>query len=147
MGGGRFPVSAFIDGGAKDGAALESGAHVVMFYHFDCEHCQAAMPDFLALCRELEEKGVAEGALLGVPPDGPAPEEAAASGVDCLRLTAEKEWMVETPTIVLVSEGRVVRVWARVVPAGAEVEAAMGAGGKAAGGEGGGDPLRRLAAE
>jgi len=116
--GGRFPSRL-----VEHGESLASGTQVVMFYHHDCARCQRTMPQFLALCRGLAEMELARGALIEVPPRGA--EKLPPGHVELLQLSADREWMVETPTVVLLSEGRVVGVWALKAPEVAEVQAAL----------------------
>lgn len=84
--------------------AFDKGHWTLLLYHHDCPHCQVAVPRYEQLAREDNERRVV---LIETPPYGSEePSEGAAIRV---RLSDAREWFVQTPVEIQISDGVVVR--------------------------------------
>jgi len=94
---------------AKD---LKSGQWVVVLYRFNCPECKEALTTLKDLVRETSS---VQMCLISVPPHGE--DDPSFEGFPLsLRLNSEKEWLIITPTIVLLQNGRVKCLWQEKIP-------------------------------
>lgn len=92
------------------GGRINRGEWMVLFYHYDCEHCQRAVPRYLDWF-ERHRGGLGEGklALVEMPPYAP-PGEAlvpADAPVPSGRLSDSQDWLVTAPLALLLKDGTV----------------------------------------
>ncbi len=98
-----FPLHRHIDVRPE----LTTGNCTVFLYHHDCPDCLRALPKLEQRAREGKRV-----ALIEVPPYAKPHADPVRRDTACLRgkLSAEREWFVETPVVIELSEGRVVSV-------------------------------------
>ena len=104
----RFPLFDSIDGAS----ALQRGRWVVVFYHYDCDDCLAAIPNYRALA--ASEEGQADPlkvAFIALPPFAPTGKDPvfASSNTLHLSLRRDPEWVAATPIMLVLESGRVRR--------------------------------------
>lgn len=111
----------FVLGGYTDiGGQLDRGEWLVLFYHYDCEHCQRAVPRYLEW-QETHQctSGGRRLALVEMPPYAPPGERLVP--FDTLaqtgRLSDSRDWFATAPLAVVLHDGIV-----RAVAAGDEAE-------------------------
>jgi len=83
---------------------------IVVLYHLGCASCQEAIPKYEKLARQsAEHAGSPRVALIEVPAYGEAKSVRLPSDVPWVlgRLSKQKEWFVETPTVLLLRNGLV----------------------------------------
>ncbi len=92
------------------GQQMGQGRWQVMLFDTDCPHCRDEVPQFIARARAGEGKADAPAmALVEIPPHArsrPAGADACRYG----RLSAKRDWFVETPVVVELDSGTVVAV-------------------------------------
>jgi thiol-disulfide isomerase/thioredoxin len=99
-----FPLLDYTDIGAK----LKEGEWLALLYHHDCPKCQDAMKQLKAVANQADGLRVA---LIEMPPYGKTPGDIGAPELFVMsRLLAVKDWFAQTPVLLVLSEGQVVRV-------------------------------------
>ncbi len=119
----QWPLLAHIDIADK----LQSGEWVVLMYHNDCPDCRAAMPIYEKFYSDLRGNNV-DMAFVEMPPyeQGELQLMPAESKVNKGRLDGAKAWYVETPVVLVLRDGIVLKAWAGYAPTFDElVEAAF----------------------
>ena len=102
----RFPLFAHIDQGGQ----LARGVWLVVLYHHDCPQCQEVLPSYELLAAETDEDQRSV-ALVEVPPFGPREgRDSSISPVHRVRLQDTKDWFVQTPTEIQLTDGTVTAV-------------------------------------
>ena len=103
----RLPLLGHI----RIGEELGRGRWVVVIYSSYCGHCRPAVPEYEQLAIAMEGKaGAPRVALVEVPPVAPTGKNRA-SGVTPAavgHLSEERKWLVATPVVLAVVEGKVV---------------------------------------
>jgi len=85
---------------------LQHGKWILLFFHDDCPQCQEALPQYEALAAELNEREDATRVLLiEVPPFGPGRVER--QSLSAVRLSAKRDWFVQTPLELVLQDGKV----------------------------------------
>ena len=107
-----LPISDYID----ISPAINQGDWVVFFYHHDCPDCQAALPEYRAFAEQfVGNEDFLRFAFIAIPPvfaeQVPASD---AYRIGCL--SDEKTWYVQTPVVVMVSDGVVSHAWEGIAP-------------------------------
>jgi len=97
----RFPLLDHIDIGGE----VAQGRWLVIFHRQECEVCQRVVPEYLRQAEELRAREI-KLALVEVPPYG---ESLRGKGALQGRLAADRDWFVQTPALVWVTDGRVER--------------------------------------
>ncbi len=100
----RFPLFKYIDIGDQ----LAQGEWIVVLYHSDCSKCQDALPTYELMARQRAYLPDTPGvALIEVQRGG---RQLAKRCPSCShgRLTEDRKWLVETPTVVVLLNGAVV---------------------------------------
>jgi thiol-disulfide isomerase/thioredoxin len=103
----ELPILEYLDIGEQ----LKTGTWLLLFYHYDCPHCQEVIPIYEQMARDLKgNEDFLRIALVEVPPYGGRPVSEAAS---CAlgRLPNVKEWFVTTPAVMLIENSEVRHVW------------------------------------
>lgn len=107
-----FPLASHIDIGQR----LMSGRWLVVLYHHDCSSCRKALPRYRRLAAATHgDPQAARVALIELPPyaayaDEGRPPDGADSHYEQGRLTDAKEWFVQTPTVIHLDTGDVIKV-------------------------------------
>jgi thiol-disulfide isomerase/thioredoxin len=104
----KLPIIDSIDIGEQ----LKTGNWLILFYHYDCPDCRAAISKLEQLARDLAgNENFPRIAFVAVPPygDGPVHEN---SPCALGRLADVKEWFVTTPAVILMNSGIIKRVLA-----------------------------------
>jgi len=104
-----FPLLKHIDIGDR----LARGRWIVVLYHHDCPNCQDAVLRYEHLAQELGHcPGVTRIALVEMFPYAPPGDRVSLAGSSCSlgRLSNTKKWSLLTPTMLRVSERRVLAV-------------------------------------
>jgi len=125
---GQVPMLQYIDIADK----LNKGIFVVLLYHHNCPNCREAIPKYDKISRELgNDEGSIRFAFVEVPPYGPADKDPVPADTIALKgkLDTSKKWFFETPVIVLINNGYLLKYWQTNAP---ELDEILGvlAGGK-----------------
>ena len=83
---------------------IASGDWILFFYRHDCPDCHEAMPSYKDSARELQGSGLFRTAFIAVPPVHSDTIEADPAWV-LGQLDDQKDWLVGTPVVVLLSDG------------------------------------------
>jgi hypothetical protein len=99
-----FPLLDEIDGSLP----LRNGRWLVVLYHYDCETCLRAIPNYRSLGANPLDSDV-HIAFVQMPPDPPAGEDPVvpSSNYLHLKLRPDHEWFATTPVVVAIEDGRV----------------------------------------
>jgi methylamine utilization protein MauE len=97
-----FPLLEDID----NASPLRSGRWIVLLYHYDCDDCLRAIPQYQALARSNSRLHIAFAAI---PPAAPAGRDPVADSADYLHLTlrADHDWFATTPIVAAIQNGQV----------------------------------------
>jgi len=105
----RMPLLPYV----KTTENLGAGTWMVVLIHLDCPKCQAVLPTYEEMARDWKERGLSSRVVVVVVPAGRP--EGARDGIPPLdsscthgRLSDEREWFVQTPTVIKLEEGTVV---------------------------------------
>jgi len=104
-----FPLLDAIEGGA----ALRRGRWCVMLYHYDCPTCIKAIPLYLQMAATGDHApGRLRIGFIAIPPFGEESADPVPDSPDYLRLRlpADRDWFVMTPTVVTLEDGKVLTV-------------------------------------
>lgn len=105
--GNRFPLFAHIDRGEQ----LARKSWLVVLYHHDCPQCREVLPSYELLAAAEANEGQPSVALVEVPPFGPREGgDSSTSPVHRARLQDTKDWFVQTPTEIQLTDGIVTAV-------------------------------------
>ena len=98
--------------------SLRSGTAVVLLYHYDCPECREAIPLYEKMSKELGSEAGIRFAFINVPPYGTEQENPVPADTMCLkgRLDVGKKWFFQTPLVVLLQDGAVVKSWEGKAP-------------------------------
>jgi thiol-disulfide isomerase/thioredoxin len=97
-------------------ARLEKDRWLVVLYHHDCPDCQKILPEYERMAEDLAGNedflrvALVELAPYGEPPGGLPLRHTRG------QLSDAKEWLVTTPCVLLLAEGRVLQVWRDELP-------------------------------
>ena len=101
-----FPLAGWIDVGER----LVRGDWIVVLYHHDCPKCQ----EILSVCERLAQRASSDSAalpmaLIEVPPYASGGDDLTWLGSHGMlgRLNNERDWFVETPSVMVLREGNV----------------------------------------
>ncbi|MBU1260247.1 MAG: redoxin domain-containing protein [Planctomycetes bacterium] len=91
---------------------LQSGEWVVLMYHNDCPDCREAMPEYEKMYKDIKGNNV-DMAFIEMPPyeEGDLQLVPPNSQVNRGRVNDVKKWLVETPVVVVIDNGRVLKAW------------------------------------
>ncbi len=98
------------------GEYLRQGNWLVVLYHHDCPDCQAAIPRYEQMARDLEgNEDSLRIALVEMPPYG---QSGLMNNTPCSqgRLDSCKKWFVTTPVAILTVRGTIEFVWVLRMP-------------------------------
>ncbi len=102
----RFPLFSHIEQGGQ----LARGVWLVLLYHHDCPQCQQVLPNYELLAAKVDEDQRSV-ALVEVPPFGPREGgDLSTSPVHRVKLQDTKDWFVQTPTEIQLTDGIVTTV-------------------------------------
>jgi len=98
--------------------SLRQGFVAVLLYHYDCPDCGEAIPEYDKLSKEMGEEGAIRFAFIAVPPYGTPEQDPVPADTKCLRgkLDTNKKWYFQTPLVVLLQDGAVVKSWEGKAP-------------------------------
>jgi thiol-disulfide isomerase/thioredoxin len=108
----ELPIINHIDIGEQ----LKTGNWLIMLYHHDCPDCIATIPKIEQMAREIQgNEDLLRIALIEIPPYCPNNKD---EGCSCIHghLTNAKEWFIITPTVALLTNGKVKSVWVTKSP-------------------------------
>jgi hypothetical protein len=103
----RFNLIDEIDGGSS----LRSGRWLVVFYHYDCGDCRAAIPNY-ELLASATRAGSPRIAFVAMNSIAPSKDDPVLTSANCLRLNlrADHDWFATTPIVAAIEDGTV--LWA-----------------------------------
>lgn len=104
-----WPLGCYVEGWE----ALSRGRWAVLLYNWPCGHCAETVRAYAELSAEWEARGAAERVALieaGDPPPESVKTLLHGSPALQVRLNAPAEWFINSPTVVVLNEGRVVAV-------------------------------------
>jgi len=94
--------------------SLRSNIAVVMFYSTGCEVCHDAIPLYDQMSRDMTgNEGSIQFAFIEIPPYASEKDDIVPADTPCLRgrLDSSKKWYMQTPLVVMIQEGVVVKFW------------------------------------
>ena len=108
--------------------SLRKGIVVALLYHYDCPNCAEAIPQYDKISREMGSDNTIQFAFIAVPPYGTRGQEPVPADTKCLkgRLDASKKWYFQTPLVVLLLDGAVVKSWEGKAPSLEDILNALG---------------------
>ena len=112
---------------------LRSNIVVVVFYSAECDVCHNAIALYDRMSRDMAgSEDSIQFALIEIPPYGSEQDSFVAADTPCLtgRLDSSKDWYIETPLVVLIQDGLVVKSWEIETPELDEILDAVFAGSK-----------------
>jgi thiol-disulfide isomerase/thioredoxin len=91
---------------------LRTGVRIVMFYHYDCPDCAIAIPKYSEYAKQLADDEIRFAFVKG-PPYGPADKDPVPADTAALvgKLDLSRDWLFESPLILLLKDGRLVKWW------------------------------------
>lgn len=104
-----FPLLEHIDVGGR----LGKGEWIVLLFHHDCHSCQDAIPAYASLGHRLANDAQPTGvALIEMPPYGNSHGAGLTESSPCIngRLSESREWFVEAPVEIRLSQGIVTSI-------------------------------------
>ncbi|MCF7972765.1 MAG: hypothetical protein K9N55_03010 [Phycisphaerae bacterium] len=91
---------------------LEQGNWLIMLFHHDCPDCAKALPEFQQMADSFAgNEDTLQLALVEVPPLGYDTHDTAESNRLLGRMDETKKWLVVTPAVLLLTDGRVRLAW------------------------------------
>jgi thiol-disulfide isomerase/thioredoxin len=108
---------------------LRENLVIVVLYNTECETCHQAIPLYDKTCRELvgNEDSI-RFALVEIPPYADAEDDIVPDDTPCLRgrLDSSKRWFMQTPLVVLLTDGSVLKYWEGQAPTFDEMLSTLG---------------------
>ena len=100
-----WPLLGHIDVGNR----LGRGRWTVVLYRDGCPHCQEGLPHYRRRAMEEDRRGSPPTAFIELPPYAPAADAPPDAAAACLsgRVSDARDWFIETPTILVLSDGLV----------------------------------------
>jgi hypothetical protein len=100
-------------------SSLKSNIAIVVLYDIECETCHQAIPLYDQMARDMvgNEDSILF-ALIEIPPYASEKDDIVPVDTPCLRgrLDSSKKWYVQTPLVVVLVDGIVVKFWEGEVP-------------------------------
>jgi len=92
---------------------LHTDVRIVMFYHYDCPDCADAIPLYDRYSKDFSADQQIRFAFIKGPPYGPAEEDPVPANTTALvgKLDESRDWLFESPLILLLKDGRLVKWW------------------------------------
>jgi thiol-disulfide isomerase/thioredoxin len=108
--------------------SLRQGIVVALLYHHDCPDCAEAIPQYDKISKEMGSGSTIRFAFIAVPPYGTAEQDPVPADTKCLtgKLDASKKWYFQTPVVVLLQDGAVVKSWEGEAPSLDDILNALG---------------------
>jgi thiol-disulfide isomerase/thioredoxin len=108
-----WPLLQYID--IKD--KLQTGDWVVFMYHNDCPNCKEALPKYEKMYNDLKGNNV-DMAFIEMQPYEQGDKQLVPPGskVNRGRLSETKTWYVETPVVVVLRDGMILKAWQGYAP-------------------------------
>ena len=96
---------------------LQNGEWVVLMYHNDCPDCREAIPVYEKMYKDLTGNNV-NMAFIEMPPYGDEKQQLVSSNSEVTRgrLSEAKKWYVQTPVVVVLRDGKVLKAWQGYAP-------------------------------
>jgi hypothetical protein len=103
----EFPLTRYIDIGPR----LAIGHWIILLYHWDCATCRRAIPAYQKLSAQSAQK-TNPPAFVAIPPYAPPGRDLLQGAADVAvgRLTDSREWIVATPVMIELLDGKVLKV-------------------------------------
>lgn len=98
---------------------LQNGDWVVLLYHYDCPNCTEAIPKYEEMYKSLAgNENVLNFAFVEMQPYGNEQQQLISSDNKVVRgkLNEAKEWLAETPIVVILRDGKVIKAWQGYAP-------------------------------
>ena len=99
--------------------SLRSNIAIVVFYSAECETCHKAIPLYDRMSRDMAgNEDSIRFAFIEIPPYASEKDSIIPVDTPCLRgkLDSSKDWYIQTPLIVVVQDGLVVKFWEAETP-------------------------------
>ena len=99
--------------------SLRSNIAIVVFYSTECEACHDAIPLYDKMSRDMAgNKDSMRFAFIEIPPYASEQDSFVPVDTPCLtgRLDSSKDWYIQTPLVVVVQDGLVVKSWESETP-------------------------------
>jgi len=90
---------------------IDEGMWVVLLYHNDCSNCQEAIPMYEAVAPDYA--GNISFAFVEIPPYGDMEDSIIPEDTNALvgRLDESEDWIIQTPRVLLLVDGVVMKAW------------------------------------
>jgi len=98
---------------------IQSGSWVVLMYHYDCPDCAKAIPEYEEMHKSLKGNDNAINfAFIEMPPYGNENQQLIGRDNDVVRgkLSDKKKWFYQTPVVVVLNDGQVLKAWEGKAP-------------------------------
>ena len=99
--------------------ALRSNIAIVIFHSHECETCHEAIPLYDQMARDMEgNQDAMRFAFIEIPPYAEPADSLVSADTPALtgRLDSSIEWIMGTPLVVVLQQGRVVKSWQGEIP-------------------------------
>lgn len=93
---------------------LQTGLWVVLLYHYDCPDCAEAIPEYEKMHKSLAGNDNAINfAFVEMPPLGKEGQDLVGPQSEVLsgQIIKAQKWYLETPVVVVIDNGRVLKAW------------------------------------
>ncbi|MBN1796145.1 MAG: hypothetical protein JW804_05685 [Sedimentisphaerales bacterium] len=92
---------------------LNKDVKIILFYHYDCPDCAVAIPLYSLYSREYAADETIQFAFIEGPPYGPDEEKPIPADTTALvgKLDLSRDWIFESPLILLLNNGSLVQWW------------------------------------
>ncbi|MFZ0034698.1 MAG: MauE/DoxX family redox-associated membrane protein [Sedimentisphaerales bacterium] len=99
--------------------SLRSNIAIVVFYSTECDACHKAVPLYDRMCRDMAgNEDSIRFAFVEIPPYASEKDSIVPVDTPCLRgrLDSSKKWYIQTPLVVVLQDGLVVKSWESETP-------------------------------
>ncbi len=95
---------------------LTVGNWLIVFYHYDCPDCREAIDRYKTMAKDFENEGnFLKFAFIEIPPYGPD-LGITSSAIAIGSLPDTKQWLVNTPVVVFLKDGKAAMTWEAEYP-------------------------------
>ena len=98
---------------------LQTGLWVVLLYHYDCSDCAQAIPKYEEMHKSLKgNENAINFAFIEMPPYGNENQQLIKPDSEIIRgrLSDAKKWFLQTPVVVVLNDGTVLKAWEGTAP-------------------------------
>ena len=95
------------------GEKLFTGAKIVVFYHYNCDDCEVAIPLYSEYSSQFASDQSLQFALISGPPHAPEGKDVVPDDTTALlgKLDQSRDWLFESPIVLLLIDGELIKWW------------------------------------